>query len=65
MRAEAEADLQGPGGKRVKLLAQLSELDETLRPLVIRAVAMEVPLRRIQSLTGVSPNTARAWAAKG
>jgi hypothetical protein len=61
MRAKAEADLRPLGQKRVRLLAQLDALDAELRPVLVEAVRMEVPLRRIYELTGVSPNTARAW----
>lgn len=61
LRAQAEADLKPLGQKRIKLLAQLEELDAELRPVLVHAVRMEVPLRRIYELTGVSPNTSRAW----
>lgn len=61
LRAEAEADLTPIGRKRLRLLAQLEELDAELRPALVDAVRMEVPLRRIYELTGVSPNTSRAW----
>lgn len=65
LRAAAETDLKPLGTKRLRIKAQLDALDEELRPVVVRAVAMEVPYRRIQELTGVSPNTARAWAKSG
>lgn len=67
LRAEAEEALRGPGQKRIRLLAQLEEVEAELRPLVARAVTMEVPYRRINELTAVAPNTARAWhkAAEG
>lgn len=61
MRAKAEADLKPLGQQRVRLLAKLEALDAELRPVLVEAVRMEVPLRRIYELTGVSPNTARAW----
>lgn len=62
LRAEAEAALQPLGQKRIKLLAQLEEVDRELRPLIAEAVRMEVPYRRINELSAVSPNTARAWS---
>jgi hypothetical protein len=62
LRATAEAALKPLGQRRIKLLAQLEELEQELRPLVAKAVEMEVPYRRINELTAVSPNTARAWA---
>ncbi|MEW2267995.1 hypothetical protein ACGF5T_35940 [Streptomyces sp. NPDC047853] len=64
LRAEAEAALKPLGQKRIKLLAQLDEVDRELRPLVKEAVRMEVPYRRINELTAVSPNTARAWSKR-
>lgn len=62
LRAEAEKALTPLGQKRVRLLAQLEEIDRDLRPLIAEAVRMEVPYRRINELTAVSPNTARAWS---
>lgn len=61
LRSEAEQALEAPGQKRVRLLAQLDEVEQELRPLIARAVTMEVPFRRINELTAVAPNTARAW----
>jgi hypothetical protein len=62
LRAEAEKALTPLGQKRVRLLAQLEEIDRDLRPLIAEAVRMEVPYRRINELTAVAPNTARAWS---
>ncbi|MFI2207664.1 hypothetical protein ACH47Z_44885 [Streptomyces sp. NPDC020192] len=64
LRAEAEKAITPLGQKRVRLLAQLEEIDRDLRPLVAEAVRMEVPYRRINELTAVAPNTARAWSTK-
>ncbi len=64
-RAEAEAALKPLGQQRIKLLAKLEEIEQELRPLIAEAVRMEVPYRRINELTAVAPNTARAWAKKG
>ena len=64
LRAEAEAELAPLGEQRMKLLAQLDELDKRVRPAVIAAVDAELPLRRIQDLTGIAPNTARNWHKK-
>lgn len=61
LRAEAEAAIVPLGRRRVALLAQLDEVESELRPLVAAAVRMEVPYRRINELTAVAPNTARAW----
>ncbi|KOG25967.1 hypothetical protein ADK35_08050 [Streptomyces viridochromogenes] len=64
LRAQAEEALKPLGQKRIKLLAQLEALEVELRPLVVEAVRMEVPYRRINELTAVSPNTATAWRRK-
>lgn len=61
LRAEAEAAITPLGQKRIKLLAQLEELDAELRPLVLSARRAEVSLRRINALTGLAANTVRAW----
>ncbi|MET9772624.1 hypothetical protein [Streptomyces sp. NPDC006415] len=61
LRADAEATLKAPGQRRIKLLAQLDELDAELRPLILAAREVELPIRRITELTAVSPNTVRAW----
>ncbi|MER5617561.1 hypothetical protein [Streptomyces sp. NPDC002215] len=61
LRADAEAALTAPGQKRIKLLAQLDEADAELKPLIRAARKMELPIRRITELTGVAPNTVRAW----
>ncbi len=60
-RAAAEKTLKGPGNRRIKLLAQLEELDGELRPLIAAARQVELPIRRITELTAVAPNTIRAW----
>ena len=39
--------------------------DEELRPLVIAAVRLNVPYRRIRDLTGLSLDTISAWARSG
>lgn len=62
LRAEAEEAITPLGQRRIKLLAQLEELDAELRPLISTAVEMEVPYRRINQLTAIAPNTARAWS---
>jgi hypothetical protein len=64
LRAQAEAELKPLGQRRIRLLAQLDDVETELRPLVVHAVTMEVSYRRIYELTGVSPNTAAAWRRK-
>lgn len=61
MRAEAVAALAGPGSERLELTAKVASLDETLRPLVRRAVAAGVPQTRVRELTGLARGTIRAW----
>ena len=43
LRADAEATLKAPGQRRIKLLAQLDELDTELRPLIMAAREVELP----------------------
>ncbi|MFD9691311.1 hypothetical protein ACFWXO_36755 [Kitasatospora sp. NPDC059088] len=64
LRADAEAKLSGPGSRRIQLQSDLDTVDQELLPLVAEARAMEVPIRRITELTGLAPNTIRAWMAK-
>jgi hypothetical protein len=64
LRAHAEQAIRPLGQKRIKLLAQLEAVEVELRPLVVEAVRMEVPFRRINELTAISPNTALAWRRK-
>ena len=63
LRAAAEAELAPIGEKRRRLLAQLADIERELHPAVVAAVDVELPLRRIAALTGLSPNTARKWHA--
>lgn len=61
LRADAEAALAGPGQRRIRLLAELEEVETELRPLIRSAREIELPIRRITELTAVAPNTIRAW----
>lgn len=61
LRADAEAALTRPGKRRIRLLAELEEVDEELKPLIRTAREMELPIRRITELTAVAPNTVRSW----
>jgi hypothetical protein len=63
MRAEAEAAIKPLGAKRIRLLRQLEEVERELRPLVGRALTVEVPERRITELTALSRTTIRRWKA--
>ncbi|MBV1956246.1 hypothetical protein KUG12_18145 [Streptomyces sp. BV333] len=63
LRADAEKRLAPLGRKRMALLADLEQLDATLRPEIVQARSVELPIRRISELTTVSPNTIRAWAS--
>ncbi|MFG2776189.1 hypothetical protein [Streptomyces sp. NPDC048350] len=57
IRAAALEALNGPGERRRRLLAELAETEEELRPLIARAVRAEVPHRQIQEVTGISRPT--------
>ena len=61
LRATAEAALVDPGAERTRLLDELEAVEVRIRPLVVEAVRMEVPYRRINELTAVAPNTAIKW----
>lgn len=62
IRAEAVSALMAPGEERRRLLARVTEIDETLRPLIRNAVEAGVPQPRIVEITGVARNTIRAWS---
>lgn len=62
LREQAEAALVDDGARRRELVAELAALDGALWHKVVRAVEVEVPLRRIRDLTGLSPTTIRRWA---
>jgi DNA invertase Pin-like site-specific DNA recombinase len=62
LRAEAAAALEAPGARRKSLRAELDEAESELRPLIRKAVAAEVPTRKIQELTGVSRVTITRWS---
>lgn len=62
LRERAETELRPVAQRRVELLAELQEIDRQLRPLVRKAVAVEVSYRRIRELSGLSPATIRAWS---
>lgn len=64
LREQAEEALRPVAQRRVELLAELEACDTELKPLVRRAVEAEVSYRRISSLSGLSPNTIRAWSRK-
>jgi len=64
LRADAVEALKEPGAQRLELLRQIAEIDEGLKPLIARAREVEVPYTRINELTGVAPNTVRAWIGK-
>lgn len=60
-RALMVRKLSAPGERRMQLAAELQELDRIVRPLVVQAVAADVPYRRIAELTGVSRATVARW----
>jgi hypothetical protein len=61
LRAAAEAELTPLGERRKALVAELEDLERELRPAIVAAVNVELPLRRIAELTGIGANTARRW----
>jgi hypothetical protein len=63
IRAEAVAALSEPGRERLKLTAQLAEVDSRLRPLVRQAIEAGVPRTRVRELTGLARGTINLWCA--
>jgi hypothetical protein len=61
LRAAAEAELTPIGERYRRLLAELEDVKRELRPAVVAAVNVELPLRRIKELTTITPPTASKW----
>jgi hypothetical protein len=64
-RADALSALVEPGRRRRAAVAVVQSADEELRPLVVTAVRLNVPYRRIRELTGLSLDAIGAWAHAG
>jgi DNA-directed RNA polymerase specialized sigma24 family protein len=64
LRAAAEERLLDPGARRIRVLAELEQIDEELRPLVVSARLNEVSLRRVSKVTGLSTNTITSWVRR-
>lgn len=62
-QADAIAALVEPGDKRMRLMQEIAIVDAELKPLVKEAVRLGVTQVRIMSLTNLSKNTIKAWAA--
>ncbi len=60
-RAAAVGQIAGFGAERLRLLRELEQVDEVLRPRVQHAVAVGVPYRRIAELTGYSRSAISRW----
>jgi hypothetical protein len=56
--------MTGPGARRIRLLEELADLDEILRPLVIEAAQLGVTTRRIGELVGLTSGGVSNWARK-
>ncbi|MER7483125.1 hypothetical protein ABTX60_36720 [Streptomyces sp. NPDC126510] len=54
LRAQAEEALRPVAQRRVRLLEELLACEAELKPLVRRAVEVEISYRRITSLSGLS-----------
>ena len=61
-RAAAVGRLAGLGAERLRLLGELAQLDEELRPRVRFALSVGVPYRRIEELTGYSRSALSRWS---
>lgn len=62
LRAQAEERLRPLGQRRIRLLAELEEVERELRPVVRDAVRVEVSQRRISALTALSTTTIGKWS---
>ena len=62
IRAAAEDAMRPLGSRRIELLRELAEVTQQLRPHVLHAREVEVSLKRVEELTGITPNTVRSWA---
>ena len=60
-RALVVRKLAEPGRQRIRLAAELQDLDHQIRPLVVQAVVAGVPYRRIAELSGISRATVSRW----
>ena len=60
-RALAVRSLMEPGGRRRMLVQELTEVDAALRPVVLGAVSVGVPYRRLEELTGIPRATVARW----
>ncbi|GFE24137.1 helix-turn-helix domain-containing protein [Streptomyces nigrescens] len=60
-RAKAVRQLMEPGQERTRLAAELERLDTKLRPLILEAIKVGVPYRRVAELTGISRATVARW----
>ena len=65
LRAKAEDVLRPLGQRRIKLLAELEDVESQLRAVVREAVRVEVSQRRINALTGLSTTTIGKWTREG
>jgi hypothetical protein len=62
LRTAATDALRPLGERRLELLKELAKVDAELKPLVKTAIANEVSLRTIHSITGLATGTATQWA---
>ncbi|MEV4663422.1 hypothetical protein AB0J85_15910 [Micromonospora echinofusca] len=64
-QAVAVRGIAALGAERLRLLHELDQVDEDLRPRVQTAIAVGVPYRRIAELTGYSRSTLSRWSQPG
>jgi hypothetical protein len=62
-QAVAVGRIAGLGAERLRLVHALRNVDEQLRPRVRYAIAVGVPYRRIEELTGYSRSAISRWAS--
>jgi hypothetical protein len=63
-KAEAIKALEKPGSRRIKLKADMRQVDAELKPLVADALRADVPIRMVSKMTGLSLNTVLLWGSR-
>jgi hypothetical protein len=60
-KVEAERALRAPGERRLRAKEELRRADDELRPVVVKAMKANLPIRRIAEMTGLATTTVMLW----
>ncbi len=63
-RADVVRQISGPAARRIELLAELTELDRKLSPLVLKASELGLTTRRLGELLGLTNGSISNWVAR-